>query len=337
MDGRRRQVIEVVFSGCIFLLVAVIVSAQAFEPLVLYDDFNGELIEPDKWFGGEFLGASQESVRTIQGSRLYLFSRAYGKTDSDNGHLFSDVALLFSNSPAVMAIEAAVQVTMFKVIECPTNPIAAFLPQPGARLAGFFFNTDTPIPYSHVNDVLAAIGIGRQSALIDQENVLHVFTVVFHCADQFCTAGTFLDSADLGPLNIGENVELKIRWDPENNQFMFQRDDEPEIVSSYAPLSDTAAPSVALKGLDMITIVANCKAGSRPMASMDALFDDVFVNESATPPCQDTARKKCTSDADCGEGFSCWYQIPRGPSPGIRGSTENPGECWSNDVIYQTN
>ena len=30
-------------------------------------------------------------------------------------------------------------------------------------------------------------------------------------------------------------------------------------------------------------IVANCMSAPRPMAFMDVLFDDVFVNESAVP------------------------------------------------------
>jgi hypothetical protein len=44
----------------------------------------------------------------------------------------------------------------------------------------------------------------------------------------------------------------------------------------------------------------------------------------------------CTSDADCEEGFSCWYVVPRGPG-GIRGSEENPGACYDNNFINQLN
>ena len=42
---------------------------------------------------------------------------------------------------------------------------------------------------------------------------------------------------------------------------------------------------------------------------------------------------KCTSDAECGGGFSCWHQIPRGPMAGIRGSKEQPGVCWKSEMI----
>ncbi len=44
---------------------------------------------------------------------------------------------------------------------------------------------------------------------------------------------------------------------------------------------------------------------------------------------------KCTSDAECGGGFSCWHQIPGGPMAGIRGSKEQPGLCWKSEVIEQ--
>jgi hypothetical protein len=48
-----------------------------------------------------------------------------------------------------------------------------------------------------------------------------------------------------------------------------------------------------------------------------------------------SGRKPCTSDEECGEGFSCWHEIPRGPSAGIPGSKEKPGKCWSNNEILR--
>ena len=55
----------------------------------------------------------------------------------------------------------------------------------------------------------------------------------------------------------------------------------------------------------------------------------------AGEPHRDT-KKTCTSDEECGDGYSCWYAIPRGPSRGIPGSKENPGSCWQNDIILRT-
>ncbi len=47
-------------------------------------------------------------------------------------------------------------------------------------------------------------------------------------------------------------------------------------------------------------------------------------------PCSD---QNADFYAKCGEGFSCWYELPRGPKAGIPGSKEKPGVCWSNKVI----
>ncbi len=58
--------------------------------------------------------------------------------------------------------------------------------------------------------------------------------------------------------------------------------------------------------------------------------------EQNTDMQEDVSKRPCVSDADCEKGYSCWYKIPRGPSPGIRGSEQNPGTCWSNDVIIHT-
>ena len=41
----------------------------------------------------------------------------------------------------------------------------------------------------------------------------------------------------------------------------------------------------------------------------------------------------CSSDAECGTGFSCWASLPAGPSPGIKGSNDTPGRCWSNEIV----
>ena len=77
---------KVVLRYCVVLLVVLVgVSVQAQEPLILYDDFNTELIDPGKWFGEQFGFAGREAVRLIRGNHLHLVDRAYGGTDSDSG------------------------------------------------------------------------------------------------------------------------------------------------------------------------------------------------------------------------------------------------------------
>jgi hypothetical protein len=49
-----------------------------------------------------------------------------------------------------------------------------------AGLGGFFFNTATPTPGSHVNDVVATIRMVRPSDATDSPDVLGVRSGVFH-------------------------------------------------------------------------------------------------------------------------------------------------------------
>jgi hypothetical protein len=106
--------------------------------------------------------------------------------------------------------------------------------------------------------------------------------LVLRCDDAGCFVATLLDSGDLGPIKKGKIAALRLQWDPENDQFIFQRDDEPEIFSQYA-VSDTASPGAPFKRLQVIHFVENCTTEPRPVAFMEAFFDDVFVNESAGP------------------------------------------------------
>jgi hypothetical protein len=94
-----------------------------------------------------------------------------------------------------------------------------------------------------------------------------------------------LHRRDLWPVNRGEIARLRVQWDRDHHRFIFQRDDAPEVCAPYA-VPDTATPSIAVKMLDAILFVPQCAAMPRPMAFIDAWFDDVMVNESAGPSCR---------------------------------------------------
>jgi hypothetical protein len=92
-----------------------------------------------------------------------------------------------------------------------------------------------------------------------------------------------IDSHTLGVVRRQEEARLQVQWDPDNDQFLFQLDDEPIVVSSYAPLSDAAEPVRPFKILEATHLVANCTTQPRPVGFWDVFFDDVFVNASAVP------------------------------------------------------
>jgi hypothetical protein len=261
------------------LLYLLGVPAYALERLVPYDDFNATHIDPDKWFGVEPGGPGTEAIRQIQDNRLRMVSRSYSKTDSDSGRLPSELLLIVRNSSAVTAIQATVQVTDVAASGCPSNPEATVAV---AGLIGLFFNTTTPTPGSHVNDVVASIRMVRPSDATDPPDVLRVRSSVFHCANARCTAGSELHSKDLGPVKRGELARLRVQWDRDNHRFIFQRDDDPEVVAPYT-VSDTAPASFQGKYLQATHLVPNCTATPGPVAFVEASFDDVLVNESAAP------------------------------------------------------
>jgi len=256
---------------------------NAAERLVPYDDFHATQIDPDKWLGiesySEPRGASTEAIRQIQDNRLRLVYRSYGRTDSDSGISRNVFLLMFQNSAAVTAIKATVQVTDAAATSCPGNPEATIA---GAVLGGRFFSTAPSTPGSAANDVVATIRLVRRSDSTDPPDVLRVRSGVFHCANAVCTAGSPIHFQDLGPVKLGEMVRLRVQWDRDNHRFIFQRDDDPEVLAPYT-VSDSGPPGDQVKLLVALNLVSNCTATPRPVAFIEALFDDVMVNESAAP------------------------------------------------------
>lgn len=86
----------------------------------------------------------------------------------------------------------------------------------------------------------------------------------------------------------------------------------------------------------LVLFATSCGTGAdgRQTLSGDAARPTGAPSEGTTPPPGEA--KTCRGDADCPKGFSCWSRPPRGPSPGIRGSTDRPGICWSDEILKQT-
>ncbi len=217
-----------VLSHCAFFFLVVLASVpvSAVEPLALYDNFNAPLIDPDRWFGSEFSFLGAEAVREIFGNRLHMRYRGYGDTGSNSDTMFDLFRLNFADADAVTAMKATVRVTNVESTGCAANGSPT---QARASLNGFFFNTRTPTPGSAENDVLAAIRVRRLSDSTDPAGVLQVVAVVIHCGDANCFTGPFLGFINLGTVAVGDKVTLRIQWDPDNNRFIFQRGNQPEV------------------------------------------------------------------------------------------------------------
>jgi hypothetical protein len=275
---------KVVLRGWVMLLMVLIgVPGDAAERLVPYDDFNAAHVNPDRWFGGEFGTAfprwSTEAIRQLQDHRLRLLYRSYGATNAATGTIRSDFVLMFRDPAAVTAMQAAVTVTDAVATGCPGHPDQTVA---RAALGGRFFGSAASTPAGEVRDMVAFIGITRVSGATDPPEVFRAQSVVFYCANRPCTVGLTLHSQDLGPVTRGETARLRVQWDRDTHRFIFQRDEHPEVFAAYA-VSDTEPPGSPVKLLNAMQFVPDCTATPRPMAFMDAWFDDVMVNESAAP------------------------------------------------------
>jgi hypothetical protein len=270
---------RIVLGGCMVVLVVLAGTlAHAVEPLVLYDDFNAAQIDAGKWVREEE-GAGTEPTVQLQDNRLRLVNRIYGKTDSGHGKDEGNLFLAFSNSAAVTAIKATVQVNDVRAYGCPSNPLPT---EADTFLGGSFFNTATPTPGSDVHDVWAAIGLVRNSDMRLPPDILIAVSLVGHCTtatNEMCKDSTWLHSRGLGLVKRGEKVTLRVQWDHDNHRFIFQRDADLEVFAPYT-LSDTAPPGRPRKGVRIGYGAANCTT-IRSEVFMETLFGDVLVNESA--------------------------------------------------------
>jgi hypothetical protein len=252
-------------------------SAWAAESLVLYDDFNAKLINPDKWFGrtsGTSGNELLETVREIKGNRLHLLSRSYGRTDNNNGGSLSQVQLFFTN-PNTIAIKATIQVKDYELVGCGTSDTNSRV---RVRIVGSFFNSANPTPDSFENDVWAQVRLQRSANSTDAPNVLKISSDIFRCTDATCSGSETISTADVGTAKVGEKVTLRLEWDQASKRFIAQRNNEEEV-SLFYTVSDTQLPSVKFRRIDAHQFIANCTTQPRPAGFVDAYLDNVFVNQ----------------------------------------------------------
>jgi len=266
------------------LLIAILVSlfcypAYSQESLVLYDNFRGKNIDPNKW---QPKGVAENEIleikRFIKGNRLHLMERSYGGTEDNFGRIATGNRLAFQN-PNVTAIKAKLKVKHFELVGCPSNP------EPGliraGRLSGFFFNTVgvESTDNGAIDDVLASIEIFRHSNSLDPDDMLRIRGYVFWCSDEGCYSGEWLGIVDLGPIMVGQFTKLQLQWDPDNDQFIFQRDNGHKRIVTYN-VPDDFPPNISQKRIGISAFVPNCTEEPRTVGYAEVEIKNVFVNES---------------------------------------------------------
>ena len=267
--------------GLVFSLALLVGPAHALEPLVQYDNFNTIFLNQQKWIGSEPNGGVLilDNSRENDWGRLHFRNRSYGGTTSDSGWATGGTRLAFTEPDKVTAIKAKVQVLYVEATGCAANPTYT---RASVMLGGYFFNTGTPTPGSGVNDVLARVSIQRQSDSTDKPSLLRVVASVYKCLNETCTATETIGSVDLGAASLWFIIPVSIQWDKNSHQFIFQLDRSPKAYIPYT-YQDTSPPGLESKRIEVQARLPNCTGEPRSVAFIDALVDDVFVNQGAAP------------------------------------------------------
>jgi hypothetical protein len=252
-------------------------SIGARQALVLYDNFDNPIIDPERWIGQD-VGGSQtdrlEQVREIRANRLRLASRIYGESLFTGGSKNGGSRIFFQN-PSVRVMEADFRVTQVEATACAPLEVGALT---RGVLQGLFFNAgaDVPPPNDRTDEVGAGIQILRSSNSLDPPDVLRANAFVFQCTNAACTTSTSLNRIALGTVAVNQKVRLRLEWDEAKSQFVYQfGKNDPAFLNYALPVR----PSVINNRIiEVSNSVPNCGGGVRSSASMELHVDDVYVN-----------------------------------------------------------
>jgi len=255
------------------MLATAPAQAQTLEPFKIYDRFGDKAIDPARW-------QDNEKIRVIRGGSMQLMQRTYGLGSSDTGVTPTNWHSNLSNPFATTALKARITVTALETQACPSNPAAG---DARARILGSFFNRSIPTPGSQMNDVLGQVRLYRASSSTDPAGMLRVQGILYYCTSADCNnSSTIGNIVDLGTVMIGTPTTVEMRWDRAGKTFYFSREGGLTGTVAYAE-NDASLPSFLFKQLSTRVVVPSCLSAPRVSGLVDALFDNVFVNQSAAP------------------------------------------------------
>ncbi|HZZ93664.1 MAG TPA: hypothetical protein VFE23_13980 [Usitatibacter sp.] len=256
--------------GFLFLVSLVYSAAMAQVPPV-YDDFAAGYIDPAKWIVAPICGfTGYDCAREVRGDHLRLAVRGYGTTAADNGVTFEGSNLWFRNPGAIDTIRLRLKVTAFSSANCATNSEAA---HPQFLVSGSFFNAGSGNPN---DDVFAYLMVERRTDDVSPP------PTSLRVGGFMSINGAFFNNVGLGTVEVGEAVQLTLRWDRTNHAFVVRAVKSlttPSVVEVTMPYSqgDITPPASSFKGLQVGSFVPNCTTG-QSFAAMDANIDNVRVS-----------------------------------------------------------
>lgn len=281
----KRSLISLIL-GCLVLgLVGIPASRVSAITLTLYDDFEGGVIDPNKWSGDEGSGGgapNAEAARltypsgTSRELALVLFS--YGSTANNTGSSADNrLKLSVANPAPILLMQAQVTVQFALTQPCAANTTTGTVAYAG--LQGWFFNDGSSTGPSDFTGEVAAQITMRQNSLTGLNTIT---ASIFRCNDSNCIDSTTLGSVTFGTSWLpGQPRVLVLWWDPANSRFIFMVDPGTPTVEPHTLTYSVTATNPALtasRQLRIKNIPANCMAG-RTLAVMFASFDNVVLGQ----------------------------------------------------------
>lgn len=201
---------------------------------MLYDDFNSDLIDPNRWLGLD-TDSTSEQIRAIEGNTLHLATRVYSHP-SPTSFRASRSAVRFVDPQAVRAMAAEMRVMEVQFDSC--SPTGVFA-RSSANISGSFFKSGGALlAGDRTNDVRAGIIMYRDSRFTTPEGELRVTAFINKCNDATCSSQTTLDDVVLDTsLSLKSKVPVGVEWDEPGLQFVFTYGDIPPVPMSYAALA----------------------------------------------------------------------------------------------------
>ena len=269
-QNSRSVLITKFVHAAMLVVLALCWCKAASAQMVLYDNFDANLINPAKWVGNPGDPHIQEELRTLaavpgvpKDKQLHLMQRAYGGTTDNSGSSGGLFGLSFRNPSAITALSFTVAVNTVKVVDCAANPGT----RTSAEFRGSFFS-EVASPISSNDDVGADFGI-EQSL---QESGPTVVGFVYD------GNGNVFGFQKLGIVALKSTNTLFLQWDQPNHRFIFQLNGGTQVFEPYS-VSDTSPPFYAFKDIGFARVVQDCTSTPRPYALVDADFDNVYVNQ----------------------------------------------------------
>jgi hypothetical protein len=251
------------------LTLAATAGAQITSGLTLYDNFNQQFLNPNKWVPSSpcFTWTVLECVREIQNGHLRLAVRGYGATNSNTGNKYGESELLFANPSRITNIATQVTVRRTGAASCPAS--ADFNAGTQVLIKGSFFNSGSGNPS---DDVQGFVLLNRLPT--DPQGVLSVIGFLNW-------QGQFFDYIYLGTVNVGQKIALRLTWHQKTHKFVAAWTDLASGAVAQAPMpyaiSDTTIAATPFRSLQVAVFTPNCIGTQMLVDDMEATFDNVMV------------------------------------------------------------